>query len=144
PPSFDVNIGNLPYCIAPHLAPWIHHDGEKTTLVSVDLDDQLCTPFDKYKVKRERDKLKPDTCAECVFDDRCTGIFEKYREFYGTGELVPVTPERLRDLDPERRLFAAHLAPAVQRLRGWTPPAPFTSVVAERRGEEIAVTLGGP
>ena len=30
PPGFDVNIGNLPYCVAPHLAKWIHHDGEQT------------------------------------------------------------------------------------------------------------------
>ena len=27
PDGFDVNIGNLPYCVAPSLARWIHHDG---------------------------------------------------------------------------------------------------------------------
>src|SRR5205823_14200524 len=68
PEGFDVNIGNLPYCVAPHLARFIHHDGEKTFTVAVDEKDQLSEPWDKYEVKR-RDKLKRESCRECVFDD---------------------------------------------------------------------------
>lgn len=125
-PGFDVNIGNLPYCVAPALAPWIHHDGESTFTVAVDAKDALSEPWDKYAVKR-RDKVKPTACATCVFDDRCSGVFETYARFYGTGELTPITPERLVTLDPAQRLFDLHIRPALRQLTGWTPPAPFDS-----------------
>ena len=63
PEGFDVNIGNLPYCIAPHLARFIHHDGETTFTVAVDGENALSEPWDKYAVKR-RDKSKPATCRD--------------------------------------------------------------------------------
>ena len=125
-PGFDVNIGNLPYCVAPSLAPWIHHDGEATFTVAVDAKDTLSEAWDKYAVKR-RDKVKPTACATCVFDDRCSGVFETYARFYGTGELTPITSERLVTLDPAQRLFDLHIRPALQHLTGWTPPTPFAA-----------------
>jgi MoaA/NifB/PqqE/SkfB family radical SAM enzyme len=123
-PGFDVNIGNLPYCVAPALAPWIHHDGEATLTVAVDQRDALSEAWDKYLVKR-RDKVKPATCAACVFDDRCSGVFETYAGFYGLDELVPITPERLRALDPSQRLFELHARAWLRALETWEPPAPF-------------------
>ncbi len=126
-PEFDVNVGNLPYCIAPGLARWIHHDGEHTETIAIDGDGDLSRPWNKYFVKRQ-DKGKPETCRQCVFDERCNGIFDKYRTLFGTAELVPVTPERLRAVDPGRRLLWAHLAPIVRRLRQLPPPAPFDTV----------------
>jgi MoaA/NifB/PqqE/SkfB family radical SAM enzyme len=125
-PGFDVNIGNLPYCVAPTLAPWIHHDGESTLTVAVDQQDTLSEAWDKYQVKR-RDKVKPAVCAGCVFDDRCSGVFETYAGFYGLDELTPVTLERLAALDPSQRLFELHARPWLRSLDGWTPPAPFVS-----------------
>ena len=47
PDDFDVNIGNLPYCIAPRLARWIHHDGERTLTIAVDNETTFSKPWDK-------------------------------------------------------------------------------------------------
>ena len=144
PDGFDVNIGNLPYCIAPSLARWIHHDGERTLTIAVDNETTFSKPWDKYLVKR-RDKMKPDSCKACVFESRCSGVFEAYRHFYGTDELIPVSPERLREADPERRLLALHLRPAVAGLARWTPPAPFEKAVITETGDnELTITLHGP
>ncbi len=147
-PGFDVNIGNLPYCTAPGLAPWIHHDGEATFTVAVDSRDALSEPWDKYAVKR-RDKVKPTSCADCVFDDRCSGVFETYARFYGTDELVPITPTRLATLDPAQRVFDLHLRPTLATLEGWCPPAPFvlSTVRVDARAREVVLefqTAGMP
>lgn len=140
PPGFDVNIGNLPYCIAPSLAPVIHHDGETTLTIAVDHRDDLSEPWDKYQVKR-RDKIKKDSCRECVFDDRCSGVFDTYRRFYGTDELVPITRTRLPIVDPQMRLFTLHAAPLIDALRTFEPPAPFTraNVHVDTHSERVNV-----
>ncbi len=144
PAGFDVNIGNLPYCIAPHLAPVIHHDGEPTLTVAVDGDGEQSAPWDKYQVKR-RDKSKPESCAACALEPRCSGVFDKYREIHGTSELVPISKERLREIDPEGRLLPAprpsspvarSIAVRLGRLR---QRAPFGALVW--RG--VTVTEGG-
>ena len=145
PPGFDVNIGNMPQCIAPNLARWIHHDGEKTYTVAVDDDDSLSKPWDKYENKR-RDKLKREACRQCVFDDSCSGIFETYRQFYGMDELVPVTPELLAKVDPERTLFTLHLKPFLARVKDWQPPAPFSpaSTRIDQFQNEVTLNFAGP
>lgn len=141
PEGFDVNIGNLPYCIAPHLSRWIRHDGEKTYTIAVDGENELSEAWDKYEVKR-RDKLKVSSCRQCVFDARCSGIFETYREFYGTTELVPISAEKLKTLDPERRLLALHLAPVIGDILVENPPPPFERVtISEKNDAELFVTL---
>jgi MoaA/NifB/PqqE/SkfB family radical SAM enzyme len=116
PAGFDVNIGNLPYCIAPELAPFIHHDGNTTFTIAVDGDDSLSEPWDKYENKR-RDKVKLESCRTCVFDAQCGGVFDTYRRFYGREELVPVTRARLPIVDPERRMFTLHAEPLIEELR---------------------------
>lgn len=141
PGDFDVNIGNLPYCIAPELSHVIHHDGEETDTIAVDGESSLSRPWNKYLIKR-RDKLKPESCDACVFEPYCSGVFEKYVELYGTSELVPITPARLREVDPGLRHLALHLTPVVRRLDAWAPPAPFTSARATvERGADARVTL---
>lgn len=143
PEGFDVNLGNLPYCIAPGLARWIHHDGERTLTIAVDGQNELSKPWDKYLTKR-RDKMKPASCKACVFESRCSGIFEAYRHFYGTDELVPVTPERLAAIDVERRFLALHLRPLIASL-GAAVPAPYTTLTAIETGDaEVTLTLAGP
>jgi MoaA/NifB/PqqE/SkfB family radical SAM enzyme len=144
PAGFDVNIGNLPYCIAPHLAPHIHHDGEKTMTIAVDGDKKLSKPWDKYLVKR-RDKSKPEPCKTCVFEARCSGVFEKYRELYGDAEFVPVSPEKLAEVDPEHVLFSVHARAHLGRaFRDFVPPAPFTGLALEEVGEKaVSVRLLG-
>jgi MoaA/NifB/PqqE/SkfB family radical SAM enzyme len=143
PEGFDANIGNLPYCVAPHLARWIHHDGQRTMTIAVDGEDRLSKPWDKYLTKR-RDKMKPASCDACVFESRCSGVFEAYRHFHGTDELVPVTVERLREVDPERRFLALHLRSLAAAVARWAPPAPFARVTVSETGDsEIAVVLTG-
>lgn len=139
-PGFDVNIGNLPYCIAPKLAPWIHHDGESTFTVAVDSKDQLSEAWDKYQVKR-RDKIKLASCASCVFDGQCSGIFETYAQHHGTEALEPITPARLAVLDPARRLFVLHVRPLLAKLAGWSLPAPFASLSVHENSRDGEVTL---
>ena len=139
-PGFDVNIGNLPYCIAPGLAPWIHHDGESTFTVAVDDHDQLSEAWDKYEVKR-RDKLKLASCRECVFDGQCSGIFETYARHHGTDELVPVTANHLAALDPAQRLFVLRVRPLVARLSDWKPPPPFDALAVHENSRDGEVVL---
>ncbi len=138
--GFDVNIGNLPYCIAPDLAHVIHHDGERTDTIAVDGESDLSRPWNKYFVKR-RDKGKPPSCAACVFESRCSGVFEKYVELHGTSELLPVTPAMLREHDPGLRHMALHLAPVVAHVDAWTPPAPFTGAHAHVSSDADAVVV---
>lgn len=145
PAGFDVNIGNLPYCIAPGLAPWIHHDGETTMTVAIDQQDSVSEPWNKYEVKR-RDKLKRESCRTCVFDAQCSGVFETYRDFYGMDELVPVTRERLAEVDPRRNLFTLHFEPVLEKLSSWSPPEPFGAPsrrVDSVRGE-VFLSFPGP
>ncbi|MEI8257116.1 MAG: radical SAM protein [Deltaproteobacteria bacterium] len=144
PEGFDANLGNLPYCVAPSLAPWIHHDGEATLTVSVDQKDTLSEAWDKYEVKRQ-DKLKPASCRACLFDGECSGVFETYRDYYGVEELVPVTPERLRAADPSQRLFALHMRPHLATLDDWEPPAPFARPIVhvDSRAHEITLSFRG-
>lgn len=115
-PGFDVNVGNLPFCVAPALLHRIHHDGERTDTIAVDGDDQLSQPWNKYFVKR-RDKTKAPACDECVMHDSCSGVFETYAELHGLGELEPIRPSDLVRLDPQRRLLARHLRPLCVGLR---------------------------
>jgi len=91
-PGFDINVGNLPYCVMPERAAVIHHDGEATSTVAAD-GDQLSRPWDKYADKR-RDKFHPPACTTCQFRPRCNGVFTKYAQFYGVDEFVPVPAPR--------------------------------------------------
>jgi MoaA/NifB/PqqE/SkfB family radical SAM enzyme len=102
-PGFDVNLGNLPYCVAPDLAHVIHHDGQHTTTIAIDGDDRPSTPWDKYAVKR-RDKVKPESCARCLLSPRCSGVFDRYASAHGTAELVPIDQDQLAAIDPDHRL----------------------------------------
>ncbi|MFO0550532.1 MAG: radical SAM protein [Polyangiaceae bacterium] len=151
PDGFDLNIGNFPYCVAPALAPWIHHDGEHTMTVAVDGDATLSEPWDKYETKR-RDKLYGPDCDACIFRGRCNGVFETYAGFYGLSELRPVTPAALAAADPSQRLFELHLAPLFARIRdgagvgiaraiATAPDAVTLSWQATAQHEPLVVTL---
>ena len=94
PAGFDVNVGNVPQCLAPDLAPWIHHGGRPTLTSQVhDFGLPVLQPAqDKYAFK-ERKKLKPASCRGCVFDGRCSGLFPEYAELFGASELTPIVAE---------------------------------------------------
>jgi len=135
PDTFDVNLGNVPYCVAPELAQWIHHDGEHTDTIAVDGGSELSRPWNKYLVKR-RGKTKPDACRECAFDSKCSGVFDEYLQFHGAGELVPVDALALG------RSVRARLA----RLRAGAPfgALRWESVRVSSGGHRVDVTLSGP
>lgn len=88
-PGYDVNVGNLPFCVMPEWAHRIHHDGEPTLVLGSDSPGRLTEPWSKYQHQRA-DKLYPAACAECAFRPACRGVAEKYLEFYGDGEFRPV------------------------------------------------------
>jgi MoaA/NifB/PqqE/SkfB family radical SAM enzyme len=145
PEGFDVNIGNLPYCVAPHLARFIHHDGEPTLTVAVDGEGAHSAPWDKYQVKR-RDKIKPEPCSTCALEPRCSGVFDAYRRIHGTGELRPITPDELRAILPEqaRDHHVTKLDPPLRRSIGvrlarLRQRAPFGALV----WRDVIVTEGG-
>lgn len=124
-PDFDVNVGNLPYCILPAWGSRIHHGGQETVTKSSDgtgLEDEM----NKYEWQQSLRTHLP-SCAECVFRSRCTGVFRVYLGLYGGDEFQPVSRDALVALDPERRNFVLlvepHLAPLRAALAaGQTPP----------------------
>lgn len=132
--GFDLNIGNLPFCVVPELADRIHHDGETTFTIAVDGDNDLSRPWNKYFVKK-RDKLKKPSCAECTFEPRCSGVYEKYIELNGDAEFVPLSAERLRKVDPERRVLWAHFTPLLRRVEKSELPSGFDSVATRLTGD---------
>lgn len=146
PAGFDVNLGNLPYCVAPELAPWIHHDGERTETIAIDGDDRLSRPWNKYLVKRS-DKIKTERCASCAFDARCSGVFDRYAGFHGVSELVPIRlagPASSADALPERRPWMLPgLARTLARLRAAAPFGKLRCVeqrLAPQRAELVLET----
>lgn len=88
-PTFDVNVGNYPYCLLPQWAHRIHHGGLETLTLASDLDNDL-TEKDKYAAQHS-DKLHGPRCHACAFEKSCSGVFDAYARIHGTEELRPVT-----------------------------------------------------
>ncbi len=137
--DFDVNIGNLPYCIAPDLAAKMHHDGEFTITVAASGDGRTQEGFDKYLDKRT-DKRKVAACGQCVLETRCSGIFEKYVEFHGDDEFVAIDAEALWASEPRGQVFIWLVEPTV---RAWLDGGTQRRMgrIDERSGE-IEVQVG--
>jgi MoaA/NifB/PqqE/SkfB family radical SAM enzyme len=114
-PDFDVNVGNLPYCILPKWGSRIHHGGQETVTKSADAVG-LEEAMNKYEWHGSLRTYLPG-CAECVFRPNCTGIFRVYLELHGEDEFRPVTRDALLALDPERRNFVVLVEPRLRALR---------------------------
>ncbi len=114
-PDFDVNIGNLPYCILPQWASRIHHGGQETVTKSSD-GDGLEDEMNKYEWQASLRTYLPG-CADCVFRSRCTGIFRVYLELHGGDEFRPLSRDELAALDPQRRSFVILIEPLLEPLR---------------------------
>ncbi len=143
-PDFDLNIGNLPFCVAPDIGWRVHHDGEFTVTVAASGQGTTQEGFDKYRDKRS-DKHKLGSCADCAFNTNCGGVFDLYGETHGHDEFGPVSAEQLWALDIAGHHFV-HLTE--QAVRGWADEARGWMVgrIDERAAEiDIAVrTDAGP
>ena len=139
PEGFDVSIGGLPFCVAPSLAPWIHHDHHPMWTVTA-LESGAPSLKPARYLARTSNKLKPERCRSCVFDERCTGVFGAYADRFGTEELQPVAYEQLAALPTYRRLVALHLRPW---LRSALDVAPWVSEISvqEMSLREACLTL---
>lgn len=131
-PDFDVNLGNIPFCVMPEWGHRIHHAGEQTMVVSANLGGLAPSGHDKYERKTEH-KLKPASCGSCAFDPVCTGVFVEYAAKFGTEELVAVPLERLRRQRNAPRLFTLLEAAGLDRLSRAEPPSGYTLVHAAFR-----------
>ena len=119
-PDFDVNVGNLPYCILPKWGSRIHHGGQETVTKSADATG-LEEAMNKYEWHGSLRTYVPG-CDGCVFRSRCTGIFRVYLELHGGDEFQPVTREALLALDPARRNFVLLVEPHLRALRAALDP----------------------
>lgn len=114
-PDFDVNVGNLPYCVLPQWASRIHHGGQKTVTKSSD-SEGLEDAMNKYEWQASLRTHLPG-CERCVFRSRCTGIFRVYLEMHGEDEFTPLDRDQVLALDPERRNFVLLAEPLLAPLR---------------------------
>ena len=97
-PGFDVNVGNLPYCVLPAWAERIHHGGEETVTQACDTEG-LEVAVDKYAWHASMRRHVP-ACEGCAFRSRCSGVFGEYLALYGDEEFRAVTAEHLAALPP--------------------------------------------
>ncbi len=134
-PDFDVNIGNLPYCVLPQYADWIHHGGEPTQTLTTGDAGALDRILNKYPYQAMDATYGPN-CDVCVFRSRCRGVPQKYAEFHGTDELVPRTEEP----DAPRHRLVALLAD-IRRLKAQPPEGYRLVRLKAKRAGYALVTL---
>lgn len=119
-PGFDVNVGNLPYCVLPEWAERIHHGGEETVTQAADAQG-LEVAVDKYDWHFSL-RTHPAGCEGCAFRPRCSGVYREYLALHGDAEFRAVTPEALRARRRTQRL--AEALRAMGPARGWRAEAP--------------------
>lgn len=150
-PDFDVNVGNLPYCVLPQFASRIHHGGQQTVTVSSDATG-LEGEMNKYEWQASLRTHLPG-CAECIFRSRCTGIFRGYLDLHGGDEFQPVSHAALVAVDAERRNFVLLIEPRLAALRaalaagdlptGWRLQREISEDRHRRVEMELAHAAGG-
>ncbi|MCC6216768.1 MAG: radical SAM protein [Polyangiaceae bacterium] len=113
-PAFDVNVGNLPFCVLPEWGHRIHHGGDETITQPCDATD-LTASVDKYAWHGSLRRHLP-ACDGCVFLPDCAGVFSEYLEIHGGAEFAAVSRERLLALDPERRQLVRLVEPWLGEL----------------------------
>lgn len=122
PSGFDVNIGNVPHCVVKAIAPFVHHGGERTwTITANDHGAPELGAGRKKYVLKQAFKTKPEGCRSCVFDDRCSGVFDAYAERFGTSELVPVRADDPLIDPPGPSPIPRTVAARLSRLRARAP-----------------------
>jgi MoaA/NifB/PqqE/SkfB family radical SAM enzyme len=141
-PTFDVNIGNLPFCVLPQWAHRIHHGGDLTITKSSD-GNALEVAVDKYDWHSSLRQHTP-RCDSCVFRPQCTGVFSTYLAMYGDDEFQPVSLDSLRQWNTEQHHFVLLVGPALERLKlaaGERPPSGWqlSNWVADGRKQQVDI-----
>jgi len=109
--DFEVNVGNLPFCVLPRHAHRIAHGGEDTLTVTTDDGGRLGRIWNKYDYQAA-DKVKTEGCADCAFTAECRGVPALYASVHGTDELRAVSQADVDGLDPRVRRWLT---------TGWRP-----------------------
>jgi len=147
-PDFEVNIGNLPFCVLPRHAHRIVHGGEDTITVSSDGRGDSFRVWKKYE-HQGSDKVHVERCAECTFHSHCRGVPADYATLHGTDELQPITSAQVSALDPRvRRWLETGWRPGREPSKGEGATSPEQSrallrVVQLARGLKRASPLSG-
>ena len=145
--EFDVNVGNLPYCLMPEWGHKIHHAGDNTVTQSAGAEG-LENVDDKYAVHRSQRQFT-ERCTKCAFKTKCTGVFGEYLTIYGDAEFQPVSMDRLRELDPGQNNFdllvEPNLAPLLEAepAAGWSRGEVFRDSHARRVEIHYKTATGG-
>lgn len=141
-PGFDVNIGNLPFCVLPDWSDRIHHGGDETVTQSCDAEG-LEVAVNKYDWHFSM-RTHPEGCAGCTFRPQCSGVYREYLTLHGDAEFRAISADALRTLDPSRRAFSLLAGPWVDTLlptianAGW----PARSDRRDPRKRAIDLDLG--
>lgn len=120
-PQLDLNYTHVPFCVAPDLAPLLHHGGEPTVTFTADLAERQGV-MDKYAFQAS-DRRKVDKCETCVFAWRCTGVPHQYLDWYGDAELTPLGPAQLQALGVAE-------AALIDVVHSQLPPLPQVGILA--------------
>lgn len=144
-PHFDVNIGNLPYCLLPGFSDRIHHGGQSTQTFAANGRGDIDKPWDKY-THQSSDKIHREECGDCAFRGRCNGAFDRYVEAWGWDEFQPLTLEELREADPRLGSFDLLIVPTLQPLFDAAPPRGWTLQEGrhEQRERRLDLEFAGP
>ncbi len=127
-PDFEVNIGNLPFCVLPRHAHRIAHGGEETLTVTTDDRGELGRVWNKYDYQGSN-KVHAEACDACVFRPHCRGVPAKYASLYGVDELRTVTAQEVATLDPRVRRWLD---------TGWRPGRREERATAPASSKELA------
>lgn len=108
-----LTVSDIPVCLLPRPlleAPGLvsRYMGENwdldTSVVVYRERGRLRDDFNWRERRADRLKLKPDECATCLLRSSCEGVWIRYLEIYGSGELRPLhtLPETMRRPDEPR------------------------------------------
>jgi len=136
-PDFDVNVGNLPYCLMPEWGHKIHHAGSNTVTQSAGAEG-LENVDNKYEVHKSQ-RTYTEQCSRCAFRSKCTGVFRDYLTIYGDDEFKPVSLKKLTEMDPDQNNFDLLVEPLLEPLfkapdqaPGWSRAEVFVDSRARR------------
>ncbi len=146
-PGWDINVGNLPYCVLPARAARIHHGGQPTATVTTDDRGSLSRVWRKFPYQRTG-MVFPPGCGGCDVRELCRGVPEEYVRFYGDGEFRAQGPEvRAAAERPRTGRGGGELGPLLRRVRRLRRAAPFAGWAWQASRSvgpaAVAVTLAG-